>query len=174
MTDRRLLIPEMEELISHFYASLSDLGRFALVASAALPDVSRRLLSHGGHMTEAHEDFYGTPVVVEALSRKQTEACYARKSLLRRKSDERIVQLGIMRIRYDLISDAVRRDIESESIPLGRILKTHNVLREVKLFALWRIDPGAELAEFLGAAPGASVYGRTAMIHVDHLPGVEL
>jgi len=57
---------------------------------------------------------------------------------------------------------------------LGRILVQHNVLRNVELVGLWEIRAGRELAAFLGVPRETTVYGRTALIHCNGEPAVEL
>ena len=79
-----------------------------------------------------------------------------------------------MRVNLAYLDDAVRREIESESTPLGRILIEHNVLRRVHLFSLWRIEPAARLRELLCLPEGQEIYGRTALIYCNDEPAIEL
>jgi chorismate-pyruvate lyase len=125
-------------------------------------------------MTVTVERWHHSPVDVQVLAKHLTDEAYARKILLTRTSDKKVVQFGVMRIKYQYLTDAVRREIESEAVPLGRILINHNVLRQVELFALWKVKPGKELAMLLNTAPDQITYGRTALIHVDGEPAVEL
>jgi chorismate-pyruvate lyase len=113
-------------------------------------------------------------VDVEVLAKHITTTHYARKILLRKATDRRVVQFGIARLNFDVLSDEVRREIESEAIPLGRVLIEHNVLREVQLFALWRLIPGSDLRALFELEKPVEVYGRTALIYVNGEPGVEL
>ena len=62
----------------------------------------------------------------------------------------------------------------SESIPLGRVLIDHNVLREVQLSSLWKLQPGEELRRILNTSEGQLIYGRTALIYCNGEPAVEL
>ena len=64
--------------------------------------------------------------------------------------------------------------ILSESIPLGQTLIDNGVLRRVELCHLWKVELGADLAKRFDAPLGTIVYGRTAMIHVDEQPAIEL
>jgi chorismate-pyruvate lyase len=66
------------------------------------------------------------------------------------------------------------RATSSEQSSAGRVLILHELLREVELVALWKVTPGEELRELLGMRPGERTYGRTALIHVDGEPAVEL
>jgi chorismate-pyruvate lyase len=125
-------------------------------------------------MTESVEAFYGCPVDVEVVAKHITGTHYARKILLRRQTDRRVVQFGIVRLTFEYLSDEVRREIESEDTPLGRVLINHNVLREVQLFALWRLEAGEDLRNLFGLEKPTEVYGRTALIYTNGEPAVEL
>ncbi len=54
------------------------------------------------------------------------------------------------------------------------MLIRHNVLREVEVLTLWRIEPGPLLREYLGLAGAAPVFGRSAQILVDERPTVQV
>ena len=161
-------------LAALFYPSTDGLGEFAEVSADALPPVYRSLLAHNNHMTVTVEQHHRSPVDVRVLDKRRVGSHYARKILLARQSDGAVVQFGLMRIDFRYLDETVQREIESEAIPLGRVLITHNVLREVELVSLWEITPGDELAALLRAPAGARVYGRTALIHVNGEPAVEL
>ncbi len=85
-----------------------------------------------------------------------------------------VVQFGIMRLDFSCVDPAVRREIESQRTPLGRILIEHNVLREVHLTRLYKVTPGEDLRRLFGMQPGEITFGRTALIHFDGEPAVEL
>jgi hypothetical protein len=68
----------------------------------------------------------------------------------------------------------VRREVESQATPLGRILIAHNVLRVVHLTKLWKVTPGADLQRMFGISPDHITYGRTAIIDCDGKPAIEL
>src|SRR5690606_38127883 len=111
------------------------LGKFRRLESAEMPAVARKLLDHENHMTVTVEAFHRDSVNVQVLDKVVTDEHYARKILLTRQSDGGVVQYGIMRIKFGLLEDEVRAQIESEQVPLGRVLIQHNVLRKVELFA---------------------------------------
>ena len=174
MSDAHAVIPDLETLAGLFYASLAELGRFEEVASRQLERDYRMLLAHDSHMTVTVERFHNGPVDVRVLDSKLSGSHYARKILLARHGDGGVVQFGIMRLNFSCVSPAVRREVESRAIPLGRILIQHNVLREVHLTKLWRVTPGEELRGMFKMAPGQVTYGRTAIIDCDGEPAVEL
>ena len=125
-------------------------------------------------MTVTVEAFHGCKVNVEVLDRKRDTDHYSRRILLRRSSDNQVVQFGIVRLDMRAIPKPAMDAILSEQIPLGQTLIDNGVLRRVELCHLWKIELGADLAKLFSAPPGEIVYGRTAMIHVDEQPAIEL
>jgi chorismate-pyruvate lyase len=164
----------MEQLVGQFFADLHDVGEFEAVDSRDMPPADAKLLAHHDHMTVALEQFHAEPVAVTVLSECKCADFYARNSLLSRQSDGAVVQFGIMRIDLSGLRPAVRQAIESHAGPLGRILIEHNLLREVELLALWRIQPGPILREHLNLSADEVMYGRTAVIRVAGQPRVDL
>jgi len=167
-------MPELEQLIALFYPQSDQLGQFQEVTGEETPEPFRQLLHHNAHMTVTVEQFHGTAVDVEVLAKRSEGSYYSRKILLRRQSDGKVVQYGIVRLNCDYLEDAPANEIKSEQTPLGRVLIQHNVLREVQLNTLWKVTPGEELRGYLGVPPGEAVYGRTALIYCNGEPAVEL
>jgi chorismate-pyruvate lyase len=174
LTPSRQATPELKALVHLFYPSLSDLGQFKEVAENEMPEVPRKLLWHDAHMTVTVESHHGQSVDVSVLNTHVTPTHYSRRILLSRQSDRRVVQFGIVRLNSTFLGDDVRKEIESESTPLGRILIEHNVLRDVRLLSLWRIEPGSDLVKQFGLEKPETCYGRTALIYCNGLPAVEL
>lgn len=168
------MTPDLDTLTGLFYRSRERLGEFTEVTPEQMPDIPRKLLAHNAHMTVTVEEFHHSPVNVRVLEKLVTPQHYARKILLERQSDGRVVQFGIMRVNFDYLSPEVRREIQAEVTPLGRILIEHNVLRRVQLCSLWRIEMGEELKELFGANGLSVAYGRTALIDCNEEPAVEL
>lgn len=166
--------PDLHELIGLFFAADAELGRFVEVTDDELPSAPRRLLAHHEHMTVTVEEFHGGPVDVEVLATRRDLGHYARKILLRRQRDGAVVQFGVVRLALAYLDAEVTAEILSERIPLGRVLIEHNVLREVQLARLWRIEPGPELQRHFAVDAATIVYGRTALIYCNGEPAVEL
>lgn len=166
--------PRLEELVGLFYEQPARLGRFSAVAVDDMPAGYRDLLAHEHHMTVTVERFHGSPVDVQVLRKVKTSTHYARMILLRRQSDQRVVQFGIVRLNLALLSEPVRQEIESERTPLGRVLIQHDVLRRIRLFDLWRVLPGPDMRGWFDSAEPAETFGRTAIIDLDGEPAIEL
>ncbi len=174
MTDTRAVTPDLTTLVGLFYDRPEQLGQFDEVDSHDLARDYRMLLAHDSHMTVTVERFHNGPVDVRVLETKLTGSHYARKILLTRQSDGAIVQFGIMRLDFSCVSPAVRREVEGQAMPLGRILIQHNVLRVVHLTKLYRVTAGEDLCRHFNVAAGDVTYGRTAIIDCDGEPAVEL
>ncbi len=166
--------PDLHSLIDLFYESADELGQFEEVAGESLPEVYRRLLMHDEHMTVTVEKHHGCPVDVKVLSTHVTDSHYSRKILLARQTDGRVVQYGIVRLNLDYLGEDVRREIEAQDTPLGRILIEHNILRTVKLLSLWKITPGDDLLKLFDLQTPQICYGRTALIYCNGVIAVEL
>jgi chorismate-pyruvate lyase len=165
---------ELLALVDLFYPAAEELGVFEEVSPAEMPAEFQRLLAHDQHMTVTVEHFHRTPVNVKVLEERRAGQYYSRRILLTRQTDGHVVQFGIVRLDFEQLSSDVQRRIESRSAPLGRILIEHNVLREIELVALWRVSPGPDLCQLFGLAGPEITYGRTAIIHCNGSPAVEL
>lgn len=165
------LIQSLTEL---FFPSLGDLGEFSLIEASELTDEFQSLLAHDDHMTVTTEAWHNSMVDVRVLKEHRSGDFYARKIILTLQRDGAPVQFGIMRINLAGLPKIVRLEIESQALPLGRIMIRHHLLREVELCQLWRIAPSHELRTLLQLGEEAFVYGRTARILVEGHPVVEL
>jgi chorismate-pyruvate lyase len=174
VADAHALTPDLDTLVGLFYRRSGDLARFDEVGSHDLARDYRMLLAHDSHMTVTVERFHNGLVNVQVIESRLDGAHYSRKISLARASDGGVVQFGIMRLDFSAVSPEIRRAVEAQRTPLGRILIEHNVLREVHLTKLWKVTPAAELRELFGMQPGEITYGRTAIIHCDGEPAIEL
>lgn len=174
MTEATPPATELDELIALFFADRSRLGSFAEKSAEQCPSEYQRMLAHENHMTVTVEERHCCEVNVEVLASQLTESHYLRKIVLRRSSDQRVVQFGIVRLALHALQPVVRDEIMAQQTPLGRVLIQHNVLRQVQLNALWQVACGPELAELFQVPVGHATYGRTALIYCDGEPAVEL
>lgn len=166
---------EITELLDEFYGEpigYSQLGHFEEVTS--VPEPYAGLLDHHKHMTVTVEKFYGQPVDVHVHRCARTGDWYAREITLVTSRSRRIVQYGIVRLDTSKLESEVWQQIESQSIPLGRVLIEHQVMREVVLHGLWRVRVGPSLAGLMHLRIGDVLYGRTALIYCDGAPAIEL
>ena len=163
-----------QALVGLFFDQPKQLGELARCEAAQLPAPYDALLAHEHHMTVTVERHHEQTVHVDVLEVLESEGRYARKILLRRSSDNKVAQFGIVRLHLKSLPHDVQQQILSRQIPLGRVLIDHDVMRQVELVNVWRIAVGPELAEHFQVSEGTITYGRTAWIHFDDDAAVEL
>lgn len=164
----------VESLCRLFYPTTTEVGLFEEAAAIELPDQFKALLAHDDHMTVTVEAWHNSLVEVQVLEEHRQGDLYSRRIILALQRNGKPVQFGIMKIDLAGLPEIVRMEIESQALPLGRIMIRHHLMREVELLALWRIAAGPELRKHLKLERGAVCYGRTARILVDKQPAVEL
>lgn len=167
-------IDELTKLTALFPESELLIERAEHIPSSLTPEPYKRLLVHEHHMTVTMEDYHGTSVNVRVLARKLDGDIYARKILLERTDNARIVQFGIVRFNLSYVTAPVREEILREHTPLGRILINYNVLRHIDLGAILRISPGPEMRSYFHSRPEQITYGRLATIFCNQKPAVDL
>lgn len=166
--------PSLHELVHLFYDQVEDLAEFEQAEYGTLPSPYGGLLDHNHHMTVTLERHHASPVDVHVLQVERMGGTYCRKILLSRQSDGQVVMYGIVRLHTQYLDPIVRDEIESENTPLGRVLIEHNVLRRVELGKLWRVSPNVELQRHFKLDSARVTFGRTAIIHCDEEPAIEL
>jgi chorismate-pyruvate lyase len=165
--------PNLQTLLALFPPA-DYLRAWELVPGAQVPEPYHGLLVHEHHMTVTVEAHHGSLVDVRILDNRIDETSYARKILLALQSTGKIVQFGIVRIRLEYCSPAVRAEILAGQTPLGRILINHDVLRRIEPTAYMRVIPGPAMMEWFQISEPKPTYGRLAYIHCDGRPAIEL
>lgn len=168
-----LNLAELDKLVGLFYPSTVGLGRFKALPAEAIPEPQRSLLNHEMHMTVTVEKFHSSSVTVDVFRERKQGSDYFREICLRRTSDNKIVQYGIVLLNFRHLADDVQQEIEQQDKPLGRILIEHDVMRRVKLLSLYQIHPSEQLKLKVGCQSDL-VFGRTAIIYCNDEPAIEL
>jgi hypothetical protein len=170
------------QTLFQLFPSSAYLHDFEILPADQVPEPYHGLLVHEHHMTVTVEAYHGSLVNVKVLERQREGDVYARKILLALQSDGRFVQFGLVSIRLNYCSPEVSAEILAEQTPLGRILINHNVLRRIEPTAYLRVTPGPDMMTWFGIQEsevrnlesGVLTYGRTAVIHCDGLPAIDL
>ena len=144
------------------------------IPAALTPEPYKSLLVHDKHMTVTMESYHGCSVDVRVLEERLDGDDYCRKILLLKSGTQTVVQFGIVRLHLQFVSPAVRDEILAGQIPLGRVLINHNVLRQIDLGAILKIEPGPQMQEYFRCGPQDIVYGRLATIFCDERPAIDL
>lgn len=167
-------LDELTRLTSLFPEPVPLIRQAVHVPGSATPEPYKTMLVHEHHMTVTMERFHGCPVNVRVLDKVLLGDEYARKIVLTRSDNDRPVQFGIVRFDFQYVTAAVREEILSERIPLGRVLINHNVLRHIDLGAVLKITSGPGLAALLEMEDHGVTYGRMATIFCNQHPAVDL
>jgi chorismate-pyruvate lyase len=165
--------PILDDLLSLFPPA-DYLVAWEPIAADEVPAPYHQLLVHEHHMTVTVENYHHDLVDVRLLEVHHHGNDYARKILLTLHKTGRVVQFGLVRIRLEFCSPQVRAAILSRQAPLGRILIQHNVLRRIESRRFFRITPGPAMMSWFGLSEPTPTYGRTAVIHCDGQPAIEL
>ena len=165
---------QLVSLVDLFFSDISCLGEFVEINAQTMPDDERILLAHNRHMTATLEALHKSQILVEVLGTASDNDRYCRQVVLRRSSDRRAVQFAIVRIDFGHVDITIRREIEEQGAPLGRILIDHDVSRNVVMMALWQIKPAPELLQRLEIPALTTIYGRSAMIFCNGADAIEL
>jgi len=153
----------------------TDQPECLLVPARSVPPPYDQLLVHRHHMTVTVEAFHGSRVDVRILDFHLTDEYYARKILLTKQSDGRVVQFGIARVWLRFCSPPVRNAILAGQTPLGRTMIEHNVLRRIAPIACLQVLPGPGPEAWFGLEAGGRItYGRLGVIYFDEQPAIEV
>jgi hypothetical protein len=165
--------PSLAGLFAQFPPA-ADLPAYVIIPPHEVPPPYHALLVHEHHMTVTVEAHHGDLVDVRILARRQQGDSYSRKIVLALQQTGQIVQFGIVRIRLDYCSPAVRDEIVAGQTPVGRILIRHNVLRRIEPTAFLRLQGGPAQMAWFGLTEPRTLYGRLGIIHCDGQPAVEV
>ncbi len=142
---------KIEQLLEQFYGSARVFpAGLNSAASTEVPAPYDTLLDHHAHMTVTVESHYGEPVDVVVHRTKRQGNWYSREITLQDANDQKRSSSTVSCAECRCPGARCLAAIESQQIPLGRVLIEHNVLREVQLCELWRVEAGPNLANSLG------------------------
>ena len=151
--------------LSEFYARTSlALPVFRSIEPDAMPEPYRSLLVHANDMTPTLERFHAGDISIRALSSAQRAEGYFREVVLQRSRDEVPVEFGANCINLSLFSPEARWMILQEKVPLGRILRDHQVEHSTQVLGYFQIEPDDVIVEALQLPAPVSLYGRRAML----------
>lgn len=152
----------------------SQLPLATIEAPEDVPSPYHELLVHRGHMTETLERHYDSRVLVHPYQVHRHNEMYGRKLDLTIESTGMVVMTGLMIFNLSFVKNDIRDEILAEKTPLGRILISHGVLREVSTGSYLRIAPEDPLVSRFHLSTPMPAYGRLATIFCDEKPAVDL
>lgn len=166
-------MPEMRPDVAHpplfplseFYARTSlAFPEFERVPADRVPEPYRTLLVHNNDMTPTLERFHGGEIYIHALSSERREDGYFREVVLHRSDDDQPVEFGANCINLTLFTPEARWMILQEKVPLGRILKDHQIQHVTRALDCFRIAPDELICHALKLPAPVSLFGRQAIL----------
>jgi len=158
-------MPELLFPLSEFYARTSlALPSFEPLSGNAVPEPYRSLLVHQNDMTPTLERFHAGDIYIRALSSEQRDGAYFREVVLHRASDDCPVEFGANCIHLSRFTPEARWMILQEKVPLGRILKDHQIEHSTQTLEFFRLKPDELIAGALQLTAPVSLYGRQAIL----------
>jgi chorismate-pyruvate lyase len=164
---------ELASLCEGFFDNLAWLSNCELVVADQIPPEIRRMLVHGEHMTATLKRHYQQPVALRVLDHHTDGETYRRKILLTVDEGKRVVEFGIVRMKFAALDDAAREVVLSRETPLGEIFERFDVLTKVEPRGYLRFTSDTPIVQCFGPATAAA-YGRLGVIHCNGEPAVEL
>jgi hypothetical protein len=165
--------PTLESLYSALPEPLS-LPVYHHIAPEQVPEPFHHLLVHSQHMTIAMEAHYRCKIAVHVLQRRRFDGWYARRIVLHPKGTEQIVQGGLVRIHLSMLDADVQQAILREDTPLGYVLISHDIMRQIEVTNYLRFEPGPAMEAWPGFDPNKPSFGRLGILHCDGQPAIEL
>lgn len=144
----------------HFFLGAMFPLDVTFIPGSEMPEPERHLLVHSSDMTSRLEAFHGSPLDLRVHTKKQSENYLMRAVLLERRDDGEPVEFGAIGIRLDAFSEEARADVVSGEIPLGAILRRHEIPYTSNPRAYFRIQIDDRLSGILHAESGGMHYGR--------------
>ncbi len=166
---------KLNSLIGLFPEGALESCEMNVVSGLEVPAPYDRLLVHEGHMTVTLERHHGVPVELNVIEQRRIGDDYGRRLTLGVRNDEKVVMVGVMRIRLSYCAAKVREEILAGTTPLGRILIQNKVLRFIEPSAYLRISLTPRLRALFRVRDEHDVtYGRIARIVCSDATAVEL
>jgi hypothetical protein len=165
--------PTLEALYSALPEPL-PLPLYHSIPAEQVPEPFHKLLVHNQHMTIAMEAHHRCKIAVRVLQRQRFDGWYARRIVLCPSGTDQIVQGGVVRIHLSMLDSDVQQAILREDTPLGHVLISHDIMRQIEVTNYLRLEPGPAMAAWPGFDPSKASFGRLGILHCDGQPAIEL
>ena len=151
----------LDELYARAGLTLPKIER---IPGDEVPRPYHSLLVHETDMTPTLEKHHGGGIHLKILYREQRDDFYFREVALLLRGSEKPVEFGANKISLLLFPPRARQLILEEQVPLGRILKDHEIGHTTQAKAFFRVTPDGLIREVFGMKNTAILYGRRAQI----------
>ncbi|MBX2850215.1 MAG: hypothetical protein KTR15_00550 [Phycisphaeraceae bacterium] len=133
--------------------------RAKILEAEELAEPYRTLLAHDRDMTGTLETYFKQPMTLRVHVKKIEEDSLYRQVSLLCAEDSRPAEFGAIRIDLSCFDDETRGLVAACKVPLGRVLREHDVAYVSNPSAYLEVDPDELLCEALHVTQGP-LYGR--------------
>lgn len=161
-------------LVTAFHDKVADVGQFIAVSADDVPARSRELLHHGQHMTARLQCHYKVAMSVDVLRSVQSGKDYQREILLRRASDNVIVEYGVLKADLAQLPAKLQAALIDADRPFGQLIPDLGLHSRVSVDQLWRVISGQALATITGLEPAGTTFARLVSIAIEQVPAIEV
>jgi chorismate-pyruvate lyase len=137
-----------------------------------MPEPYRGLLVHATDMTHKLQAFSGQTIHVRPLHVDRDGHKLHRRVLLICDNDGRTIEFGVIRIHLERFSREPREEILDCRVPLGAILKHHNIAHRCEPRFYFRLSGSTFLRDAFELDCATTLYGR--LNHIVNEAGEEL
>lgn len=131
----------------------------SILEAEELPEPYRTLLAHDRDMTGTLETFFKQPMTLQVYVKRTEGDSLYRQVVLAGEQDGRPTEFGAIRIDLSAFDEETRALVASGLVPLGRVLREHDVAYVSNPSAYLRVTPDALLCKALNVT-GGPLYGR--------------
>lgn len=157
----RIVVSPIAYPLDEFYAQAGrELPLIEQVDGSQVPEPYQRLLVHSNDMTPTLEAFHNSGIHLSVIRRQERDGNYCREVVLLDEAN-RPVEFGAIKINLLLFPPAARRQILEESLPLGHVLRVHQIAHASRPKAFLKIQADPFICDALqldGTLP--VLYGR--------------
>ncbi len=136
-------------------------GEIRVLAAAELPEAAAALLVHNGDMTSRLEALHADKVCLDVVNRSiADERGYFREVILRKATDSRAVEYGVIEIVLGGFSRILQNEIEDGKVPLGGLLNRDGLGYFSEPQCFFGLYPSEWMQEIFDGSDGCELYGR--------------
>ncbi|MCG8651886.1 MAG: hypothetical protein MI861_18750 [Pirellulales bacterium] len=133
--------------------------RASVLEAEELPQPYRALLAHDRDMTGTLEAYFDQPVALRVHVKQIDGDELFRQVVLEGETDHQPKEFGAIRIDLSCFDEDTRAVVASCAVPLGRVLREHQVAYVSSPSAYLRVMPDATIRQALGGVDGP-LFGR--------------
>ena len=136
-------------------------GEIRVLGGGELPEVAATMLVHNGDMTSRLEALHADEICLDVVNSLVAEGDgYFREVVLRKATDLRAVEYGVIEIVLSGFSQNLREQIAQGKVPLGGLLNRDGLGYFSEPYCFFGLYPNEWMREIFGSSGVSELYGR--------------